>query len=394
MKILLVSSLSPRGTYGSSRLLRDMVEYLSRRGHQLEVLTYAPAIERGRVKIDDTHGYLLHAVLPRGLPGLSSLAMLKHLIALGIKQRYDLILCGVAYPSAVLVYLTKNVTGRPYAIYSHGEDITMVEGSQAKRALLARALRGARIIMANSTYTRCQAEIFGALRSKVSLVPPWVDPARIEAVAPRTVEALRDRLGLEGKRAILTVAHLDARKGQDTVIRALRSLRESVPNLHYVIAGKGDQSRLRTLATSEGVGDIVTFTDYLSDEELPALYHLCDVYVMVSRWDPAAHYVEGFGIVYLEAAAAGKPCVAGSQGGCPDAVEDGVTGLIVDPTSVGETVEALRALLNNPARAAAMGAAGRDRVYSRFLKDMGLSRLAQVVETAMRKTAVQEQVTS
>jgi len=382
VNILLVSSIAPRGIYGSSRLLRETVEYLTMRGHRVEVLTYAADGEE-RVPIDAAHAYVVYGIASRRLPGISSLAMWARLVRLSLTRRYDLVLCGVAYPSAILAGAARVVTHCPYAVYSHGEDVTQVGGARLKTALLARALRGARLIMANSTFTRQRIAALGIPAGKIALVHPWVDPSRFATVSSGIVDSLRARLGLDGAHVVLTVAHLDARKGQDTVIRALGAVRQRIPTVRYVIAGKGDQARLRALAAAEGVDNLVVFANYLSDDELAALYHLSQVYVMVSRWDPVTRYVEGFGIVYLEAAAAGLPAIAGSAGGCPDAVADGATGLLVDPTSVRETAEALCALLIDRERAAALGEAGRRRVEASFTKETQLEYLAGLVTAAI-----------
>ena len=193
------------------------------------------------------------------------------------------------------------------------------------------------------------------------------------------MEALRARLGVQKRPLILTVARLTARKGHDMIIRSLPELCRQVPSLHYLIVGHGDPADLRALAEAGGVADHVTFVDYVPDADLPILYHLCDVYAMVSRWDPETKQVEGFGIVYLEAGACGKPCVVGSAGGSPDTVEDGVTGFIVDPTSQSEITEALRTLLTDGVRAEAMGAAGRRHVRDCFQKDQLLEQVVQVL---------------
>lgn len=388
MKILLVSSISPLGMSGSSRVLHDMADYLCARGHHVDVLTYTSAQGNARLG-GDAPRYSVHEVTPQGLPGTSSLVMFYRLVALSLRHRYDLVLCGVAYPSAILAYLARAMTRCPYAIFSHGEDVTMVKGSRLKTLLLARVLSNACIIMANSNSTRREAISISPTidRERVAIVPLWLDPTRFERIPQAAVDALRAHLDLIGKRVILTVGRLEERKGQDTVIRALRTVRESIPDVCYVIAGMGDQARLRALTKSMMVEDIVTFVDHLSDAGLPALYHLCEVFVMVSRWDPVTHYVEGFGLVYLEAAACGKPSIAGSMGGSADAVEDGETGLIVDPNSADETAHAITSLLSDPVRAAVMGEAGRRRVYEYFGKERRLAYMAQLLESAGSTTS-------
>ena len=168
------------------------------------------------------------------------------------------------------------------------------------------------------------------------------------------------------------------------VVRALPRLIRDIPDLHYLVVGKGDPDDLKALAASEGVADRITIVDYVSEGDLPTLYHLCDLYAMVSRWDPITKEVEGFGICYLEAGACGKPCVAGSVGGCGDAVEDGVTGLVVDPTDNDAVYEALRALLTDPDRSHVMGQAGRRRVKDLFTKEDTLCSTQKVLTSSIR----------
>lgn len=375
MKILLVSPYYRPTVSGSCRLLQEIVDFLLAQGHGVEVLTYGLGPPTEFEAFDRAQPYPIYRVLPQRLPGTSSVVMLGRLIALSRRRGYDLVLCGVAFPSAALAFLARSVTRVPYAVYSHGEDVTVAEGSRAKTALLSRVLRAARAVMTNSRFVCDVVKRLGVPAERVSIVPPGIDPQPYAQVTPGEAETLRTRFGVEGKRVILTVARLASRKGHDMIVRALPALCRDVPDLHYLIVGKGDPADLRALARLEGVEDRVTFVDYVSDAELPALYHVCDVYAMVSRWDPASKEVEGFGIVYLEAAACGKPCVAGSAGGAGDAVENGKTGFVVDPESVPEITEALRALLLDPARAAAMGAAGQARVREQFSRPLLLARI-------------------
>jgi phosphatidylinositol alpha-1,6-mannosyltransferase len=142
----------------------------------------------------------------------------------------------------------------------------------------------------------------------------------------------------------------------------------AVPNVHYLVVGRGDPTGLLELATALGVRERLTIVEYVPDDCLPAVFALCDVHVMPSRLDSQTQQVEGFGIVYLEAAACAKPSVAGNQGGAPDAVVDGVTGLLVDPTDASQIARALNCLLTHEDEAGRMGEAGRARVCRDFDK--------------------------
>jgi len=166
------------------------------------------------------------------------------------------------------------------------------------------------------------------------------------------------------------------RKGIDMVIRALRCLPS---NVAYRVVGSGpDLERLRELASAEGVAARVTFLGRLSPEQLAEEYQRCAVYVQPSR-RTAGGELEGYGLVYFEAAAWGRPVIAGRSGGEVDAVVDGETGLLVDGTLVDAIAAAIAGLLGNAARLQAMGAAGRRRVETAH----NWTRAAAVLDTVL-----------
>jgi len=270
-------------------------------------------------------------------------------------------------------------------VYSHGEDASPIKNTRGKRFFLARALQSASALLVNSRFTQGEIAAFGVEAERIAIVPPGIDPVPYGQVAPQDVAALRRRLGLEGKRVVLTIARLTERKGHDMIIRSLSQVRDAVPEVHYLIVGKGDTSVLQALAKSEGVESSVTIVPYIEESDLHALYHLCDVYAMVSRHDPITQEVEGFGIVYLEAGACGKPCVAGADGGAADAVVDGVTGFVVDPRDVGQITSALTTLLMDSPRMVSMGEAAHRRVWSDFRSDFLLEKLERLVAAAAEK---------
>jgi phosphatidylinositol alpha-1,6-mannosyltransferase len=194
-----------------------------------------------------------------------------------------------------------------------------------------------------------------------------VDPDRFRPDAD--VSALRRRHAWAGKRVILTLARVVERKGHDLVIRALPRIREQVSEVRYVIAGPddgGETDRLRGLAEELGVGHAVEFTGGLSADEIPLYYNACEVYVMPSREVTRTGDTEGFGITFLEANACGKPVIGGRSGGVVDALEDGVTGFLVDPTDAEDLANRIILLLSDPELASRMGRAGRARVVASY----------------------------
>jgi phosphatidylinositol alpha-1,6-mannosyltransferase len=381
MTILLITPFYRPGVGGSSRLLQDITDHMNAAGHRMDVLTYGDPSLAQNQEFDRNQSYRVFRIKPRTSNGMSSVIMFFTLLRLVLSRRYERIFCGVAYPSAILAYVVFKLSGVPYWVYSYSEDVTVVKDSGRKKTLLIRALQHADRILVISKFTLNEIKALGVPEQKMTLSPPGINAADYLAVSPECVDAMRARLNLQGKRILLTLARLSQRKGHDNIIKAIPKLCAQHPELHYLIVGSGDPKDLLDLAAAEGIRDRVTILDYVSDAELPVLFHMCEVYAMVSRWDPITKEVEGFGIVYLEAAACGKACVAGSQGGCPDAVEDGVTGFVVDPTSLTEIETALDTLINNADARRSMGAAGRQRVMHDFDRAILLERAAAILLT-------------
>jgi phosphatidylinositol alpha-1,6-mannosyltransferase len=179
---------------------------------------------------------------------------------------------------------------------------------------------------------------------------------------------------------VVSISRLVPRKGMDVLIAAAAALEASFPDLTVVIAGDGrDLGRLRGLVRSTGAP--VRLLGRVDDDELPRLYGAADVFAMAcrNRWLDLEQ--EGFGIVFLEAAAAGVAQVAGRSGGADEAVIDGETGLVVaDPDDPGAVAHALRELLGDDDRRRQMGRAARARVEESFGFDVLARRLAGALQ--------------
>jgi phosphatidylinositol alpha-1,6-mannosyltransferase len=219
-----------------------------------------------------------------------------------------------------------------------------------KPRLAAFAARRADAAISISTYTSGLLEALGVPVGALTQIPPGVDlPAD-----PRPQAAERP--------TVLTIARLEDRyKGHDVLLGALGSIREQVPDVQWVVIGDGPlRPELEALAGARGVADCVRFLGSVSDEERNSWLQRADVLAMPSRLPQGAGAGEGFGIVYLEAGAYGKPVVAGNVGGALDAVIDGETGLLVDPTDTHAVGAALTRLLLEKDLAARLGAAGAE----------------------------------
>jgi len=253
----------------------------------------------------------------------------------------------------------------PFIVFAAGNEILDVIEEKWPKPMLA--LQTADRVVAISRYTASFVERAGVDPSRIEIVYPGYDTNRFRPLEDRL--ELRQKLLGERYRdqVILTVGNLVARKGHDTTIRSLPRLLQRVPDVTYLVVGDGPyRSPLETLATGLGVRNRVIFAGRLADEDLAQLYALCDVFVMPSRAQLDEKDVEGFGIVFLEANACAKPVIGGRSGGVPEAIVDGVTGLLVDPNDSGELADAIARLLTDREFANRLGQQGRERAVNEF----------------------------
>ncbi|MEO6122861.1 MAG: glycosyltransferase family 4 protein [Ilumatobacteraceae bacterium] len=394
MKVLALTTIYPPHVGGAPSLIERWVTSLDATGHDVDVVTFGadgtnPEMNERQVAYDDRSTLTIHRLASDDMNSRSIL----RLFALALKtsaqawmggRRYDAVFSAVAYPCAPMARGISLIFRCPYVVYAHGEDVSVVERGSPRLAamksqLLRSSLRRARKVFANSHATIDRLNAIGYV-SAVEVLPPSFDPAPFTDAPTADVNALRTSLHLEKRRILLTIARLTSpRKGHDVVIRALALLIDEFPDLHYAIIGTGDQTTLRKLAQDHGVADHVTIIDFVADDEVPLYMNAADLYVMPSRWDPIVREGEGFGIVYLEAAAAGKPSIAARTGGSSEAVIDRVTGLTVDPESPAEVSEAIRLLLTDSELARRLGEQGRERAIAEYSSARVLPRLAAAV---------------
>ncbi|MDV2995702.1 MAG: GDP-mannose-dependent alpha-(1-6)-phosphatidylinositol monomannoside mannosyltransferase [Chroococcidiopsis sp. SAG 2025] len=237
----------------------------------------------------------------------------------------------------VAAYWLKQLTGMPYWAIAHG-----VEAWDINRPTLQKALHHADRILAVSSYTRDRLLKEQNLDpAKVSLLPNTFDAERFK-IQPKP-QYLLERYGLTPEQlVILTVARLDCSeryKGYDQILQALPEIRRQIPSVRYLIVGKGsDRPRIEQLIAKLDLKDCVTLTGFIPDAELGDHYNLCDVFAMPSKG-------EGFGIVYLEALACGKPTLGGNRDGAIDALCHGELGALVDPDDTSAIARTLIQIL-------------------------------------------------
>ena len=253
-----------------------------------------------------------------------------------IAERPDLIICGHINfsPLAAKIF---NLLKIPYWVIVHGidawniEDLSKIDG-----------LNSAQKIVSVSNYTRDRIVREQNISPDRSPLLPVTFDANQFTVKPKP-QYLLDRYKLAPEQQIiLTVTRLasgDRYKGYDQILQALPAIRRQIPNICYLLVGKGnDRDRIEAMVDDLGVRDCVILAGFVRDHELADYYNLCDLFAMPSKG-------EGFGIVYLEALACGKPTIGGNQDGAIDALCNGELGILVNPDSIDEIAETIVQIL-------------------------------------------------
>lgn len=263
-------------------------------------------------------------------------AFAAQLISSGIRLRPDLIITShLNFTEAA--YCLKKLTGIPYWTIAHG-----VEAWNIKRPSLQTALRYADRILAVSSYTRDRLLQEQNLDpKKVVILPNTFNSERFQ-IADKPINLLKKYQLKPQQPVILTVNRLvssEPYRGYDKILEALPIIRQVIPNIHYIIVGKGDdRSRLERSINQRNLQDCVTLAGFVPDSELSDYYNLCDVFAMPSK-------LEGFGIVYLEALASGKPVLGGNQDGAIDALCRGELGVLINPDDELEIAQSIIQIL-------------------------------------------------
>jgi phosphatidyl-myo-inositol dimannoside synthase len=289
------------------------------------------------------------------------------------EDRPDIVLFGAAAPLGLLGPAIEKRTGVPYASFTHGVEVWAGQ-VPVTRTLLGRIGKNARLITGPSRWTVDLLRSVVGEGPRIEVLPSGVD---VENFHPAVPDAqVRARHGLDGHPVVCCVSRLTLRKGQDQVIRALPEILTEEPDARFLVVGGGpDLERLQGLARRKRVEDRVVFAGEVSYRELPAYFRAGQVFAMPCRTRKLGLEVEALGAVFLQAAAVGRPCVAGDSGGAPEAVLDGETGLVVDGTDADAVGEAVLRLLRDPEGAAKLGARGAEWVRRELTWDALSARL-------------------
>jgi phosphatidylinositol alpha-1,6-mannosyltransferase len=263
-----------------------------------------------------------------------------------------------------------------YYLIVHGWEVAskgMFAGKYKKE------IKNAQYIIANSNFTKNETLFQYPGVKGITVIPPMINE---ELLGGQDFDPeFKRKIGAGEKKILLTVGRLsphDSRKGHDLVLMVLPEILDKYPEVVYLIVGDGEsREHLKDLAQKLGVQDKVIFCDY--DRELIRdYYNICDIFIMPSRLIKRTGSVEGFGIVFLEAAMFGKPCIGGRTGGISDVIIDGKTGLLVDPVDVSSISGAVMRLLGDPEYASKLGKEAKERAQTEFSREKIGARIKKV----------------
>lgn len=367
MKICIVSYIYP--TSGN----KTLGLFVHHQARELAKNNEVHVITKNFNKMSDYE--LVEGVKVHRINGSFNLSLLKKIIDLHHSFKFDVIHSHFLGFSTLICGIASRIAKVPFVVTLHGAEV--LSENIIKRFYLTFPEK----IMCVSRYTAELTEKI-ADKSKIIVVNNGVDPKRL--TTSKSEIQFRKQKKLINNCIMLSVADLVKRKGIDTIINVLPSIKKDFPKLMYVIIGRGpEKESLLNIAKKLKVDKSVRFIDYVSDEELSNYYNACDIFVLMSRTLQKESAVEGFGIVFIEASLFKKPVIAGKSGGTSDAVIDGVTGFLVDPDNKNELQERITLLLKNPRLRKKLGTNGRDFVMKNMLWKHNAQKTLSVYKKAI-----------
>lgn len=360
MKILLLAENWPPRVGGIERYLFGLTTELAKH-HEITVI--APLV-------DAAHDF----ALPKGMRLIQKrffwpilrpawLPLYISIHRLVQTEKFDLVLCGKGLFEGLVGYYLKKYLKIPYLVFTYYMEISEWQKKPSALRKLTRVLSNADHVVIITEALRKTIESLGAAPKTILKIHPAVSFGFVQSLNAKPRADVLEKYNIQ-RPYILALGRLIERKGFGDLISAFAKLDQTkFGDVQFVIVGDGPQrGELKKIAEQEYVRPI--FTGNVPDEDLPALYAHAGLFALTPK--EMNGDIEGFGIVYLEAAAAGIPVVGTKTGGVPEAVADGITGLLVEPGDVDGMAEAMTRLLKDPDFAQRLGDAGRDRVQDMF----------------------------
>jgi len=381
-RVILLARTYPPEIGGVAAYGESVARSLAERGAEVFVLTPR---QGGEVKQEAARLQVVPMPVRRNRL-LNLIGQLAFFYGFQRKMRIPVVLCGYWIPMGIIAWAASFLTSYRYGVFIYGADLWGYP-SRWERWLMKRCFRRAARLLPITRFTAEQLrekwQALGGARGaspspleRITVVPCTIEPRLLETYRlPEGTDA-KATLALQGKQVLLTASTLGWRKGHRFVVEAMGQLVQEFPDLMYVYTGEGPareaiEEEIRRL----GLEKHVRAAGFVDRQTLMKYYQAADLFVMVSyNPDDPADY-EGFGIVYLEAAYWGVPSVAARFAGPEEVVEDGLTGVLVDPRDPEQLAEALRGLLRDPQARTRLGAAARAQVLEKYTPRVMAERL-------------------
>lgn len=292
-------------------------------------------------------------------------------------EGFSQIIVGQILPVGTVALMLNLLFNVPYIVSTHAMDITILSNSGRKIRLAKLILKHSKRVVTVSDFTKKRIMELGVPEDKIRIISPGTD--LLERNTVDNQRKIESKFDLHGKRVLLTVGRIVKRKGHMDVLKSLPSVLKSFPNAHYVIASDGPyKSELKKFISKNNLDSNVTFVGTISRNDLPSLYRLSEIFIMPTCM-LENNDVEGFGIVYLEANAFGKPVIGYNVGGVSDAIVNNKTGILAEPKNPGEIARNIINLLKDTGYAQKLGEQGRARVENEFTWEARAEKFKEIL---------------
>ncbi len=362
MKKLIITLEYPPQIGGISTYVYNLVSHLPAN----ETVVYAPK-HKDQNAFDIKNPWKTYRLNPYwGFVWPKWLRLFFQITTLVNQEKIEMLYVNHVLPVGYVAYLVKKFKKIPFTLFLHGTDIAVAVANKSKRKKFIMLCREAKTVVVNSDFLKNKLlEIVEKLEDVRVVYPCPSDLYFDTPVDDLEIVALKSRLALSGKRVILTVARMVEGKGFPHMVRMLPEILKKFPNLVWLVIGDGPKNReVFEMVRKNSLQNVVRFLGKVDPQELQKYYHLADLFVLLTHKDENRE--EGWGTVFLEAAACGLPVVAGRVGGVEEAVLDGQTGVVVEVYQDQSVIPAIIGVLSDQEFSKQLGKAGKERVSEYF----------------------------
>ncbi len=331
-----------------------------------DIVVYAPE-NKQQIEFDSKNPWKTYRLNPYwSLIWPRWLRMFFQITTLVNQEKIEMLYVNHIFPVGYVAYLIKKFKKIPYTLFFHGTDITTAIANKNKRKKFVTICKEANTIVVNSEFLKNKLlDVVDGLKDVRVVYPCPNDLFYDSAVDENEITTLKAKLALGGKKVILTVARMVEGKGFPHMVRMLPEVLKQVPNVVWLVIGDGPKNKeVFQMVQKNSLQNVVRFLGKVDQQELSKFYRLADLFVLLTHKDE--NHEEGWGTVFLEAAACGLPVVAGRVGGVEEAVLDGETGVVVDVYQDQSVVPAIVGLLKDPEFAKQLGEVGKQRATNYF----------------------------